>query len=295
MKNIKLENDYLNVSINTLGAELCSLFDKRDDVEHMWKADPKFWPRHAPILFPCVGESKDGKINVNEIDYPMGRHGFARFEEFTVVETDDTKVVLELKSYAKTRIHYPFEFTFRVSYELVENKLIQSFEVVNADTREIGFQLGGHPAFAVPFNKNETYDDYEICFDSKLTLERHLLTDKGLYSGETRPFLQNEDQFGLSYDLFNEDALVFKNISSKQVWIQNKKGGKRLQVDYKGFPHLGIWSIPKADYVCIEPWIGCADMANQPDDFFQKDSLIALPAAERFSTSFTISLEQQPN
>ena len=290
MKNLTLENDHLNVNINVLGAELRGLLDKRDGVEHMWEADPKFWPRHAPILFPCVGESKDGKINVDDQDYPMGRHGFARHEAFSIITQTKESVVLELKSNVRTRVHFPFEFSFRVGYQLAGEKLIQSFEVVNTGSAEMGFQLGGHPAFSLPFNKNEAYADYEIQFDSPQTLKRHLLTDDGLYSGETRAFLDNESSFGLYYNLFAEDALVFKNIPSKQVWIQHKNGGKRLQVDYESFPHLGIWSIPGADYVCIEPWIGCADMANQPDDIRLKDSLISLEPGQNFQAHFSVSL-----
>ncbi|MBI1289370.1 MAG: aldose 1-epimerase family protein [Flavobacteriales bacterium] len=293
MQNLTLENDFLNVNINVLGAELCSLFDKRDRIEHMWNASPAFWPRHAPILFPTVGESKDGKINVAGTDYPMGRHGFARFSEFEVVEQTESKAVFELRSNEDTRKHYPFEFIFRVGYELDGARLVQSFEVENSDGNDIGFQVGGHPAFAVPFRNGEKYDDYEIRFDAPQTLERHLLTEKGLYSGEKRKFLDNENSFGLFYELFNEDALVFRHIPSKRVWIQHKKGGKRLQVDYEGFPHLGIWSVPGANYVCIEPWIGCADMADQPADFFQKDSLVVLKSGETFNATFTILLIQE--
>lgn len=290
MKNLTLENDYLNVNISPKGAELCGLLDKHDGVEHMWKADPAFWPRHAPILFPCVGESKDETITVEGITYPMGRHGFARHEMFSVVESTESKAVFELKSNANTRINYPFEFVLRIGYALSGTCLTQTFEVLNADERNIGFQLGGHPAFTVPFKEGEKYDDYEVRFDIPQTLDRHLLTDKGLYSGEQRLFLSNSDRFGLFYDLFKEDALVFKNIPSKQVWIQHKDGGKRLQVTYNGFPHLGIWSIPGADYVCIEPWIGCADMFDQPKDFFEKDCLINLRPNEPFAASFDISL-----
>jgi galactose mutarotase-like enzyme len=290
MKNLTLENDFLNVNINRLGAELCGLYDKRDYVEHMWNASPEFWPRHAPILFPTVGESKNGKISVNGHEFPMGRHGFARMQEFEVLEQSSNKVLLELKSNASTLENYPFEFVFRVGYELHGPTLIQSFEVINSDQVDIGFQLGGHPAFAVPFRNGENYDEYQIRFDKPQTLERHLLTDKGTYSGETRKFIENEDVFGLHYELFREDALVFKNIPSKQVWIQHKNGGKRLQVDYEGFPHLGIWSIPGANYVCIEPWIGCADSVNQPEDFFSKDSIVILSPEQSFKASFTISL-----
>ncbi len=290
MQNQIIENDFLKVEIKPLGAELCRLFDKRDHVEHIWQADPKFWPRHAPILFPTIGESKNGQINVEGLDYPMGRHGFARQEEFEVVSKKQESITFELNSNEATRKCFPFEFVFRVSYILEENKLVQRFCVKNTGVTEMGFQLGGHPAFAVPFNGDEEYTDYEVCFDRPVTLERHLLTDDGLYSGKTRPFLTDRPSFHLSYDLFNEDALVFKNMESKKVWIQHKNGGKKLTLEYNEFPHLGIWSVPGANYVCLEPWLGCADGSDQPKDFFLKDSLVVLKESEMFETEFGISL-----
>jgi galactose mutarotase-like enzyme len=290
MQMITLENDYLRVNINRLGAELTSLVDKRDGVEHMWSGDPNFWPRKAPILFPCVGESKDGKIQVGGVNYPMGRHGFTRMQMFQLLEHSPKEVVLELKENEETLKHYPFRFAFRVIYSLFEDSLRHHFEVINVDSKAIGFQLGGHPAFAVPFNKSEVYSDYEVQFDKAITVDRHLLDEQGLYSGQTRVVLLDSSRIQLTYELFNEDALVFKEIPSKRVWIQHKNGGKRLQVDYAGFPHLGIWSKPGADYVCIEPWIGSADNANQPADFFLKDSIVKLLPEERFSASFSVSV-----
>lgn len=290
MQNHTIENDHLKVEIKPLGAELCSLFDKRDGTEHIWQADAKFWPRHAPILFPTIGESKDGKINVNGVDCPMGRHGFARSEEFQVVSKSPERITLELIANESTRRHFPFDFVFRVSYILEGNKLSQHFHVKNTGSSEMGFQLGGHPAFSVPFSKGESYNDHEIHFDRKLSLKRHLLTDDGLYSGETRSFLNNESSFSLSYELFDEDALVFKDILSKKVWLQHKNGGKKLMMEYEGFPHFGIWSVSGADYVCLEPWIGCADNVDQPNDFFKKDNLVILNESEEFEAQFSISL-----
>ena len=287
---ITLENDYLIVNISTMGAELVGLKDKRDGTEHMWSADPKFWPRRAPILFPCVGESRDGKIQVDGVDYPMVRHGFTRMQEFRVIESSSEEVVFQLTENAETLKSYPFRFSFSVRYTLVDTTLKQAFEVANTDDQRIGFQLGGHPAFAVPFKENERYSDYEIRFDRAMTIDRHLLNDKGLYNGELRNVLSNSDNIPLSYELFEEDALVFKDIPSKSVWIQHRMGGKRLQVDYDGFPHLGIWSKPGADYVCIEPWIGCADNADQPADFFLKDSIIELGSNETYRADFSVSL-----
>jgi hypothetical protein len=50
-----IENGILSVSAKTAGAELTSIRLKADGTEYLWQADPKFWNRHAPLLFPIVG------------------------------------------------------------------------------------------------------------------------------------------------------------------------------------------------------------------------------------------------
>lgn len=287
---ITIENEHLKVELNPLGAELTSLIDTRDGVEHMWSADPKFWPRKAPILFPCVGESKNGAVSFDGNDYPMQRHGFTRKQVFDCVDLNAERAVFVLTENEETLKGYPFSFRFEVEYHLSGNTLEHRFKMVNTGDATLGYQLGGHPAFAVPFSDDEQFSDYCIRFDQTMELKRHLLNDAGLYNGKTRKVLDSEDEIPLEYELFNEDALVFKNISSKQVWIQSKAGGKRLQVDFAEFPHLGIWSKPGADYVCIEPWIGCADSHDQQPDFFKKDSVQTLDAGKSRTATFSVKI-----
>ena len=40
-----IENDYLRVSVDDHGAELCSIFDKIHNREVIWQADPAYWKR----------------------------------------------------------------------------------------------------------------------------------------------------------------------------------------------------------------------------------------------------------
>ena len=46
-----IENEELRVMISNHGAELSGIFDKRNNREVLWNADPKYWKRHAPVLF----------------------------------------------------------------------------------------------------------------------------------------------------------------------------------------------------------------------------------------------------
>ena len=54
-----IENYRIKVSVSEKGAELQSFFDKETGIEYMWNANPAFWAKHSPVLFPIVGTLKD--------------------------------------------------------------------------------------------------------------------------------------------------------------------------------------------------------------------------------------------
>ena len=51
---IKLENESLELTINSFGAELKSITGKETGTQYLWDADEKYWKRSAPVLFPFV-------------------------------------------------------------------------------------------------------------------------------------------------------------------------------------------------------------------------------------------------
>jgi len=292
MKKLNIESHRLQVTIKLTGAEMCSIIDLSDGCEHLWNADPKYWARHAPLLFPTVGESRDGHITFQGIGYPIERHGFARFRDFSVVHQTADRVRLRLVADDETKRSYPFDFVFETEYQVVDNSISQSFLVRNSGDRPMAFQLGGHPAFAVPCGNTGMYTDHSIVLNKKGDHARHLLTNKGLFSGEIRHFLTDTDRFDIYPELFAEDAIVFKNAGITEASLVNNVTGKAVKMRFEGFPHLGIWSVPGAGYVCIEPWIGCADDATGTNDIFQKDSAVTLEPDQQFETAFSIEIRQ---
>ncbi len=54
-----LENNRLSVQISSKGAELRSIYNKITAQELLWQADPMFWGKSSPILFPIVGALKE--------------------------------------------------------------------------------------------------------------------------------------------------------------------------------------------------------------------------------------------
>ena len=52
-----LENEELLITVESHGAQLSRIYDKKADREILWSADPAVWNRHSPILFPFIGKS----------------------------------------------------------------------------------------------------------------------------------------------------------------------------------------------------------------------------------------------
>ena len=69
MARHKLENELIAIEVEEHGAELKSLVRKNTGKEYMWKADPKFWGRTSPVLFPFVGAVKDKQFRTKGQTY----------------------------------------------------------------------------------------------------------------------------------------------------------------------------------------------------------------------------------
>ena len=285
-----LENDFIKVSIRSQGAELTSIYNKKTGIEHLWQADPAVWGWHAPNLFPVVGGCLDNQIIVDGKPYPMERHGFTRQSEFTVIEATPTKACFSLKSNEKTRAVYPYEFDFQVVYQIDNQVLTLIYRVINLEEKRMYFSVGSHPAFAVPFFPNEKYEDYYLEFQNEELLERHMLSTKGYFTGETEPVLTVDKQLPLTADLFNDDALVFKNLASHSVTIRSRNHDHAVTVSFPAFPYLGIWAKPGGKFVCIEPWLGCADREGTPVSFEEKEAIQHVEPNGSIETGYTIGV-----
>ena len=93
----------------------------------------------------------------------------------------------------------------------------------------------------------------------------------------------------LNYKLFENDALVFKNIASKSITIL-EKSKPFLKVSYPDFPDLGIWTPPNAPFICIEPWFGYSDTVDKSGSLFEKEGIQILDANETFHSAFSIEI-----
>ncbi|MCJ8209458.1 aldose 1-epimerase family protein [Mucilaginibacter sp. RS28] len=285
-----LENEYLRVGIRLQGAELTSVYNKAAGIEHLWQADPKVWGWHAPNLFPVVGGLINNQLMVNGQAYPMQRHGFARPTEFRLAEATKSHAVFSLQYSEKTLTAYPYKFNFQVLYDLIENSLRVTYKVINLDSKPIYFSVGGHPAFNVPFFSGEQYQDYYLEFETAEQLITHQLSQEGFFNGQTLPIKTEGNKLPLHHDLFAADALVFKNLKSRAVSIKTAKHEQWLTVEFPHYSYLGIWAKPGADFVCVEPWLGCADSVGEPKDITEKEAIQRLEYGHVFEAPYFITI-----
>ena len=283
MTTISITNEQLTAQFKTLGAELFSLKDKNNK-EFIWEGNPNFWGKHSPILFPIVGTLKNNTFEYNGTSYSLPRHGFARELTFEVIDKKADSVTFSLQSNEETLQKYPFSFELQLSYTLIDRSLHLGYKVINNSETILPFSIGGHPAFALP----KTFDSYQLQFDGLDSLTFNLL-EEGLISDETKTIEIPNQQLNLEYQLFENDALVFKNIPSKSVTIL-EENQPILKVDYADFPDLGVWTPVNAPFICIELWFGYSDTPNNSGKILEKEGIQLVAPKAFFQSNYTITL-----
>ncbi len=276
----KITHHNLLAEINPLGAELSSL--QINGQETLWQGDEKFWTGRAPILFPIVGALKRGQTRIDGKPYEMPRHGIARRKTFECMDQTAHSVSMRLKADADSLTTYPWKFELHVHFTLQDQGIKIRYDVLNQDDHDMLFTLGSHPAFALAISDSIKINDYNILFSQKESLQRHLLTGDGLLENEPVAYPMLKNTITLSDDIFNDDALVFRDIKSDQIHLRCKQQ-TLLTVDTDGAPHLGIWAKPTAPFVCIEPWLGTSDFVNSNGDFNYKSDLQTLAPQQQYS------------
>ena len=275
----------------THGAELTSLVTPANGLEYIWAGDPAVWARHAPVLFPLVGRLPDDAYHYEGRDYKLPQHGFARDQEFRVVRHSPTELVFRLEHDETTRAVFPFAFELTITYTLRDAQLTVRWDVRNpAPDQPLLFSIGAHPAVRCPLLPGEVFEDYFFEFDHPVTLERHLLQG-GLLTGQTAPVLTGERELPLSYDLFADDALVFKHYDFTGLTLRSHKSAHFVRFQFDGFPYLGLWTKgPGANFVCVEPWHGVASPTGKPGELGEKEGILTLEPGQVFSAAYTIEV-----
>ena len=249
---VLLKNENVSAKLVSKGAELKSL--AVNGRELMWRADPAFWGKTSPLLFPMIGTLKDGKTLINGKEY--------------------------------TKEMFPFDFKFTVRYTLKTDGVTVTYRVKNNSDAEMPFCIGAHPAFAC----DGEFSDYRLEFQK---LEDAAVPNYNLETGlheenNRREILKNDNVVHLNHEMFYTDVCYFDKLKSRSVMLLGKDG-KGVRVDFPDFTSLGVWQAKDAPFLCIEPWCGSADFDDCSGVFAEKRGIVILKVGEEKAFTYSIT------
>lgn len=289
---VVLSNDELTVQVSEHGAELNSIIAKKSGREYLWQADPAYWKRHSPVLFPIVGSVWEQTYRAEGETFTLGQHGFARDRDFRVVQKEEQLVLFELRSDEETLKAYPYSFILQIGYRLRGREIEVLWRVNNPGEREMHFQIGAHPAFYYPNYVAEQPDRGYFGFGGVKQLVYRALAEKGCVGDEIRPVpLDADGLLPLHVHTFDIDTFILENGQIQQVDLLDVEKHPYLSL-YFTAPVVGLWSPPtkNAPFVCIEPWYGRCDRVQYKGSFKDRDWVNHLAAGETFDASYTIQI-----
>ncbi|MBR1386804.1 MAG: hypothetical protein IJ553_00135 [Alloprevotella sp.] len=264
---ILIENEHLQALFTAHGAELVSLKSTHNQKEYLWQGDPEYWNGHSPILFPITGGLWNGETRIDGTVYRIPKHGFVQKQVWDVETVGPDHVTFVHSVTDEESKVFPYNYTVRVAYSFDENKLVAHFEVENRGDKPMYFQMGGHPAIALPDFQPGSKADGFLQLEGKPT---HLLRagEQGCIEmdGETPAHFDiPADKDGLvpvCEPTFANEALIFDEQLSGAL-VLNLKHQPLARVTSSA-PVWLFWSPQgkQSPFVCLEPWYGLPDLQH---------------------------------
>ncbi|RKM59289.1 aldose 1-epimerase family protein [Butyrivibrio sp. CB08] len=288
----ELKNEEITVKISDHGAELKSITRNYDGREYLWQADPAYWGRTSPVLFPVVGCYYGKESRYKGKTYSMGQHGFARDMDFELVEETSDSIEFKLVDAPETHEKYPFAFELRCGYKLTGKEIQVIWKVTNTDSETSFFSIGAHPAFLCDMDNDVLKLEKEGEAPSAIRTNVVAQDGSGCLSDRTKEFSLIGGILGMSDELFAEDALVIEHKQIDTISIVDGRGNAFVKVSFDT-PLVGVWSpVGKhAPFVCIEPWYGRCDRVGFSGDISEREYGNKLDPGEEFKASYYIEIK----
>lgn len=281
-------------TINRFGCDLIGyrITDPKtgQEIPLMWRdsqaeAPADGWKSHATVLFPVVGGLKNNESMLGDtVVSSRGNHGVPRHSLFELVETDTQDRAMakyRLVPNEEIRGYYPFDFVLELEFVLKGIELSVTFTITNPGADgPIHYCFGWHPGFAAPLiaGQGKKADCRLILPEG--TIRKYDNNEECRLTGETRlekvggPLSWTEEEL--------EATLMYEVDDPSMRWVtfEDPAAGVQVRVEFPDFPHLGFWSDPGYDFLCIEPWQGMDDHEEQ-EPFDQKVGIVRLEAGGR--------------
>lgn len=288
-----LSNGILELEVSEQGAEIQSLRKVSSNKEYIWNANPEYWAKHAPVLFPIIGKPSPEGIICEGKSYPIGKHGFVPQMTFSCTEGDR---ILEFKANddEMTRKVFPYSFHLEIIYQLSRNKVFQRFKVQNTGKEGImPFHIGSHPAFFLPHFKKEDEIHGYLSFNEITEIHSNEIAPNGHYTDTIQTVkLDEKGMLPLKKDTFDCDTILETRGIINRTSLYDKDRNPVLTVKANATT-IAYWSPTGKDapFVCIEPWFGCCHKNGSSDILSENPFVNLLQPEEVFEAEVEIIIE----
>lgn len=290
---LTIQSKGYQVTLNTLGAELNSYLSPSGK-EYVWNSDPTYWLRSSPLLFPTIGNLRNGTTLIGGEKYEMARHGFCKESEFQVVEHSEDKLVFLLESNEETLKSYPFRFQLYLTYTVNGSSLTMDYKVVNLDDKKMYYHIGAHPGFMLPIGEGESIKDCILEFEKEEEFVSYEYDLEHMEFNADRKVTQKAEGkvLPLNNAMFEQDAIFFENTNSHEVSFVNKHSGCGVTMKYPDFVSIAFWTVIGSPFLCLEPWNGSATFHQDTENFEEKRGILSLEPGKEKTYHLEIILKE---
>ncbi|MCM1130430.1 MAG: hypothetical protein NC310_00895 [Roseburia sp.] len=277
----KIHNDIFSLCISEKGAELEEVCVKGINI--LWQGNQP-WEEKSPILFPIIGNLKDGFYKYKEQSYFMNTHGFLKKQHFDLVEQKEDSITLKSTYSAETLIDYPFKYEFYITYTLIENRIQILLKVKNLQQEKMYFSLGLHPGFDYDGLSRLFAEDFSLFLSPRFVHQvefNPVFVDKIKKTSLPLSFHLKE----LSSLLKDKKTLCYQGV--KQITLASKTNALSIK---HTMPFVAFWQCNPDDprFLCIEPWMGLPDKDVTNHQISEKFHIQQLDGREAFHTNIEI-------
>lgn len=218
-----------------------------------------------PVLFPIAGKLPDGRYQLDEKDFTLAQHGFARTQAWEVKEAWPTRARLGLVDTEASFLAFPRAFSFELAFSLGRRSFRIDAAVTNTGDRALPLHLGFHPYFFVPQAQK-----------ARAHVPTQARWAYNQRTGKTEP---------LSPIDFGRDEVDMHLLDHGSTQAELHRGSlPTVSLKYgPAFSTLVLWTLPAKDFVCVEPWTApTGAMASG-------QGLVQVAPGARFSTFLEVS------
>ena len=243
-----LQNDSVTAVFDSFGAKCLGIISNGENI--LFYDEDDIGHSGIPLCFPSFGPLDNNEFIYDAKSYPMKQHGFIRDNDCEKISSSADEVSYQLQQNEDSLSRFPFNFTFTVTYKLIENGLEITTTFKNDSDQPMPVSPGVHPYFAL-----ENPDDVQ--FTTKAASAYNNLNNYALESFTDSEYLEVlKENKGVKTVkvLSNPDHHMPNHGLDSLTIFRGDQKSIELKTDLNVYKLMTVWrKAADSKFVCLEP------------------------------------------